>query len=105
MIDRDNELEIDEGTGNVFADMGRPDAEVLQLKAKLAVEIVKVLDQQELTVRRAGNITGIAAGDFSRIRQAKLDRFTVDRLMFILGKFNQRVDVRINVKPLQFTPA
>jgi predicted XRE-type DNA-binding protein len=48
-------------------------------------------------VRRAGQITGIAAADFSRIRRANLDRFTVDRLMTILARLEQRVDVTVTV--------
>lgn len=95
----DDDFEIVRGSGNVFHDMGRPDAEVLQLKSRLAAEIIGVLDDRDLTVRRAGDITGIAAADFSRIRQAKLERFTVDRLMTILNKLDQKVDVTVNVRP------
>jgi hypothetical protein len=47
----------------------------------LAAEIIKVLDRERLTVRAAHSRTGIAAADFSRIRNADLDRFTVDRLI------------------------
>lgn len=53
----------------------------------LAAQILKVLDKRKLTVRAAGDLTGMAAADFSRVRQAKLDRFTIDRLMAILAKF------------------
>jgi predicted XRE-type DNA-binding protein len=44
-----------------------------------------VLDGQRLSVKKAKEITGIAAADFSRIRRANLERFTVDRLMTILA--------------------
>jgi hypothetical protein len=46
--------------------------------------VVKALDREELTVRAAQARTGFAAADFSRIRNAGLDRFTVDRLVSIL---------------------
>ena len=73
-------IEVVRGSGNVFADFGYPNAAGEQLKALLAAQIINVLDRDAITVRRAGEHTGIAAADFSRIRQVKLDRFTIDRL-------------------------
>ena len=92
-------LEIVRGSGNAFADFGHPNAEVEQLKALLAAEIMGVLDDQGFTVRKAEDLTGIAAADFSRIRKVKLDRFTIDRLMTILKRLDQDVDVRVTVRP------
>ncbi len=86
------------GTGNVFRDLKRPDAEVQQLKSLLAAEIVRALDAEQLTVRGAEKLTRIAAADFSRIRNANLGRFTVDRLLTILGRFGRDVDVRVTVR-------
>ena len=86
-------IEIVRGTGNVFRDLGMPNAELRQLKALLAAEIVRALDDGGLTVRKAESITRIAAADFSRIRNADLGRFTVDRLMTTLSRLGQRVDV------------
>ena len=83
----------------MFRDLGEPNAEVLQLKAVLAAKIIGVLDAQSITVRRAHELTGFAAADFSRVRQAKLQRFSVDRLMEMLGKLGQDVDVQVSVRP------
>ena len=91
-------IEIVRGTGNVFRDIGMPDAELLQLKALLAAEIVRALDERGLTVRKAESITRIAAADFSRIRNADLGRFTVDRLMTTLSRLGQKVDVAVTVR-------
>ncbi len=44
-------------------------------------------------------MTGIAAADFSRIRQAKLKGFTIDRLMTILDRLNRDVQVSVSVLP------
>ena len=74
-------LEVKRGGGNVFRDLGHKNADVEQFKAILAAEIIKSLDREELTVRAAHARTGIAAADFSRIRNAALDRFTADRLV------------------------
>jgi predicted XRE-type DNA-binding protein len=95
----DDEFELVRGSGNVFRDMGDADSEVLQLKAILAGKIIEVLDEEKISVRRAHELTGFAAADFSRVRQAKLQRFTVDRLMQMLAKLNQDVEVSVSIRP------
>jgi len=91
-------LEIVRGSGNVFRDLGHKNADVEQFKAILAAEIIKALDRQCLTVRGAHDRTGYAAADFSRIRNADLGRFTVDRLMSILNALGSRVEVKVTVR-------
>ena len=91
-------LEVTRGSGNVFRDLGRANADAEQFKAILAAEIIKALDRQELSVRRAHDRTGIAAADFSRIRNADLGRFTVDRLLSILNRLGSQVEIKIKVR-------
>ncbi len=95
---KSEELEVVRGSGNVFGDLGRENADALQLKAILATEIIKALDRERLTVRAAHTRTGFAAADFSRIRNADLGRFTVDRLMAILNGLGSRIEVKIRVR-------
>ena len=90
-------LEIVRGSGNVFRDLAHKNADVEQFKAILAAEIIKVLDRDGLSVRAAHDRTGIAAADFSRIRNADLGRFTLDRLMSILNRLGSRVEVIVRV--------
>jgi predicted XRE-type DNA-binding protein len=78
--------------------LGHKNADVEQFKAILAAEIIKALERDELTVRAAQERTGIAAADFSRIRNASLGRFTVDRLMSIINELGSRVEVRVRVR-------
>ena len=92
-------LEVVKGSGNVFRDLGSKDSDVDQFKAILAAEIIKALDREGLSVRGAHDRTGIAAADFSRIRNADLRRFTVDRLMLIINRLGSRVEVKIRVRP------
>src|SRR5271166_1771602 len=91
-------LDVVRGSGNVFRDLGHKSADAEQFKAILAAEIIKALDREGLSVRAAHRHTGIAAADFSRIRNADLGRFTVDRLMSILGRLGSRVEVRVRVR-------
>ncbi len=95
------EFELVHGSGNVFRDLGRENADALQLKAILAAEIIKALDKEHLTVRAAHERTGIAAADFSRIRNADLGRFTIDRLMSVLNRLGARIEVKIKVKRIE----
>ena len=92
-------IDLVRGSGNVFRDFGRPNADLEQLRSILAARILRVLDERGLSVRKAKEITGIAAADFSRIRCANLERFTVDRLMTILARLDQQVQVRVTVRP------
>jgi predicted XRE-type DNA-binding protein len=89
------------GSGNVFRDLGQRNADAEQFKAILAAEIIKALDRESLSVRAAHGRTGIAAADFSRIRNADLGRFTVDRLMSILNRLGARVEVKVRVRPAE----
>ena len=58
-----------------------------------------MLDERALTVRRAEEMTGFAAADFSRIRNASLGRFTLDRLMKILAALDGRIRVTVQMEP------
>lgn len=93
----EDDFELVHGSGNLFADLGMPDPEMEQLRAILAASIIKTLDAEGLTVRAAEAKTGIAAADFSRIRNVKLGRFTIDRLMTILDRLGCDVHVDVTV--------
>ena len=97
-VDEDD-TEFSRGSGNLFRDFGRPDADLEQLRAILAAKIIGVLDDRELSVRKAAEITGVDAGNSSRIRRANFRRLTVDRLMTILARLDQQVDVNVTARP------
>ena len=92
------QLEVIRGSGNVYRDLDIPDADVRQLKAILAAEIIKTLDREGLSVRKAQALTGIDAGDFSRVRNANFRRISVERLMAMINRLGSRVEVRVKVR-------
>ncbi len=94
-----DDLEFVRGSGNVFRDFGDANPDLEQARAILAAKIIGVLDERKLSVRAAEDLTAVAASEFSRIRNAKLERFTIDRMITILGKLDQQVDFEITVKP------
>ena len=95
----EDDFDLVRGSGNVFRDFGHPNAELEQLRSILAARIIKALDKQRLTVRKAQELTGFAAADFSRVRRGNLARFTVDRLMTMLDRLGQAVKVTVSDAP------
>ena len=95
----EDDFELIRGSGNVFRDLGDPDADIKQAKAMLAARIIGVLDDRKLTVRKAASLTGFAAADFSRVRSADLGRFTLDRLIRMLGALDDSIEVSIHLTP------
>lgn len=93
------DIEIVRGSGNIFRDFAHPNADVEQTKAILAAKIIGVLDDQALSTRQAENVTGVDHSEFSRIRRVKLNCFTIDRLITILNRLNQRVELEVTVRP------
>jgi predicted XRE-type DNA-binding protein len=93
------EFELIRGSGNIFRDFGHTNAELEQTRAILAAQIIGVLDDRKLTTRAAQELTGVAASEFSRIRKVRLERFTIDRMIAILGKLGQEVEVSVKVRP------
>lgn len=98
-------LEVVRGSGDVFRDFGDANADLEQARAILAAKIIGVLDRRKLSVRAAESLTGVAASEFSRIRNVKLERFTLDRMITILGKLDQDVELTVNIRPRRKRPA
>ena len=94
----ENELELVRGSGNVYRDFGRPDAGLAQARAVTAAKIIRILDERGLSLRDAESLTGVAHSEFSRIRNTQLRRFTLDRLIGILGKLDGEVEVSVTFK-------
>jgi len=91
-------LEVIRGSGNIYRDLDIADADVRPLKAILATEIIKTIDRRGLSVRQAQSLTGIDAGDFSRIRNADFRRMSVERLMGIINRLGARFKVAVKVR-------
>ncbi len=91
-------FELVRGTGNVYRDFGRPDAGLAQARAFVAAEIIRTLDGRKLSTRDAEKLTGVSHSEFARIRGTQLRRFTLDRLIAILGKLDQDVEVNVSFK-------
>jgi predicted XRE-type DNA-binding protein len=92
---RKDDLELVRGSGNVYRDLGRPNAGLEQARAITAAKITRVLDERKLSTRDAEKLTGVSHSEFSRIRSTQLGRFTLDRMIAILGKLDEDVEVSL----------
>jgi len=92
------QLELIRGSGNIYRDFNMADADVRQLKAVLAAKIIKTLDRGGLSVRKAQSLTGVDAGDFSRVRNADFRRISVERIMAMINGLGSRVEVIVKVR-------
>lgn len=80
-----DENEWVKGSGNVFADFGDPDAETKLIKSTLAAGIINIMDEKGIGAREAERQTGISAADLTRVRNADLGRYSIDRLVRFLN--------------------
>ena len=92
-------IELIRGSGNVYADFDRPNAGLEQARALIAAEIIRALDARGLSTREAERLTGVGHAEFSRIRNAKIARFSLDRMIAILGKLDEDVEVTVSFQP------
>jgi len=90
-------IEIDPGSGNVFQDLGLPDATVRLAKAELARVVRKIITDRSWTQRHAATVLGVAPPDVSDLMRGKLTRFSQERLEHFLNALG--MDVTIQVSP------
>ena len=100
-----NDEDLVRGSGNVFRDFDDPEADVEHAKAVLAARIIAALDERRLSTRRAAELTGFAAADFSRIRNADLGRFSLDKLMRVVAALDRRARIAVHIDIPKADPA
>lgn len=94
---RKSKIRIEEGSGNVFADLGFPNPERELLKAHLTLQVYRLIKARRLTQAAAGEILGIKQPHVSALMRGRSGSFSVERLMEFLTFLGQ--DVEINVRP------
>jgi predicted XRE-type DNA-binding protein len=90
---------IHSSSGNVFADLGLPDAEELLAKAALAQRISSILTHRHLTQKDAAVALGIDQPKVSALMRGRLDMFSTDRLLRFLKALDRDVEIVIRKKP------
>jgi predicted XRE-type DNA-binding protein len=91
------DAQITEGSGNVFADLGLPDAGDRQTKTRLAMQVNAVLKAGRIKQVDAASILGIPQSKVSALANYRLDHFSVEKLMSLLNLLH--CDVEIVIRP------
>lgn len=94
-----DDIIVEESSGNVFADLGYPDAEEVLAKSRLAQRIAELIEKQNLTQVQAASILGIDQPKISKLMRGQLREFSTDRLFRFLNAMNQDIEIVIREKP------
>ena len=92
-------IKVTRSSGNVFADLGRPQPEEALAKARLAYEIEQSIRKRGLTQAEAAKILGIDQPKVSALRNGRLSGFSVERLIRFLNAMNRDVEIVVSAKP------
>ena len=90
-----DEIMIERGSGNVFADLGRPDADAHLLKAELVTRIDKIIRQRGLKQVEAAKVLGLSQPDVSRLLRGSFREYSVERLLRLLTALGRDVEIVI----------
>jgi predicted XRE-type DNA-binding protein len=96
MNPKDQEIEFEESSGNIFADLGLEDAEELFIRAQIGFFVFKILEDKKLKQREIAHVLGIAQPDVSHLVNGHFSRFTTDKLLDFLKRLDQKVTIQIS---------
>ncbi len=88
-------IRIETSSGNLFADLGLPDAVELDTKVRLAVAINERVASRQLSQAKAATLLGVNQPKVSALKNYRLDGFSVERLMSFLTALGSDVEIRI----------
>jgi predicted XRE-type DNA-binding protein len=90
------EPEFEEGSGNVFADLGLADSDELFARSKLGFHVYQILKDQKLKQREIASLLGIKQPEVSHLMNGHFSRFTTDKLLEFLKRLDRKVTIRIS---------
>lgn len=93
------DLKVTPSSGNVFADLGLPNAEELLAKAELVRQIGKAIDARGLTQKQAADVMGTTQPKVSDLLRGQLSGFSMDRLIRFLNALDRDVEIIVKKKP------
>ncbi len=90
-------IKVEVGSGNIFADLGLPDAEDMLLKSQIVVQLHRLIKEAQLTQTEAAKRIGIGQPDLSNVLRGRFRGYSTERLMRMLTAFDQ--DIEITMRP------
>jgi predicted XRE-type DNA-binding protein len=89
---------LEEGSGNVFADLGFENGEERLFKAELATRIAQLIQKKGWTQAQTAERTGLDQPKVSRLLSGQLSGFSADRLFTVLNRLGHSIEIRISPK-------
>jgi predicted XRE-type DNA-binding protein len=89
-------IEYDEGSENVFADLGLDDSDEIYARAQIGFHVYKILKDKELKQREIAGVLGIAQPDVSHLMNGHFSRFTTDKLLDFLKRLDRKVTIHVS---------
>jgi predicted XRE-type DNA-binding protein len=89
-------IKFEEGSGNVFADLGLKDADQLLVRSQIGYHVFKIIEGRKLKQREIADVLGIAQPDVSHLMNGHFSRFTTDKLLDFLKRLDQKVTIEVS---------
>jgi predicted XRE-type DNA-binding protein len=89
------DITFEEGSGNIFADLGLEDADELFLRAQIGFYVYKLLEEKHLKQRKIAALLGVAQPEVSHLMNGHYSRFTTDKLLDFLKRLDRKVTIHI----------
>jgi predicted XRE-type DNA-binding protein len=91
-----NPIKFEEGSGNVFEDLGLMEAEQLLARAQIGYHVFKIIEGKKLKQREIADVLGIAQPDVSHLMNGHFSRFTTDKLLDFLKRLDRKVTIEVS---------
>lgn len=95
-----NETTFEESSGNVFVDLGYPEAEAVNIVARLQLmmQIENIIRQRGWTQEQAAKVLGLRQSRVSELMNSRSEKFTIDMLMKLLNRLGKQVVLTVTDK-------
>jgi predicted XRE-type DNA-binding protein len=90
------ELACEEGSGNVFADLGLEDADELFVRAQIGVHVYQSLKGKKLKRRDIASLLGIKQPEVSHLMNGHFNQFTIDKLLDFLKRLDRKITIQVS---------
>ena len=89
-------IKFEEGSGNVFADLGLKASDHLLARAQIGYHVFRILKEEQLKQREIAEVLGIAQPDVSHLMNGHFSRFTTDKLLDFLKRLDRKVTIKVS---------
>src|SRR6266852_6338663 len=94
-----SQVSVEQGSGNVFADLGLPNPELALAKARLVQRIRCIIAERKLSQSRAAKLLGVDQPKVSALVRGRVEGYSIDRLFRFLNALGQRVEITVRPNP------